>query len=182
MGKRRNHLPFVVGVASACGLLLACLSTTGHAGDWTKTNKVAWTAALETSDGDGARLEVRCRPEPEVRLLHPSLDELTADTSDRRPGWYGVVRVTGGWGLDLRRPDHHGAITYWWRCEDMRGCLRASDAEWIIRNLKKNWSVHLLSEPKDGPAVDMRFSLAGSRNAIEATCGEESSTKLKRYD
>ena len=28
---------------------------------------------------------------------------------------------TLGWGLDLRRPDHHGAGSYWWRCPDRRG-------------------------------------------------------------
>ena len=62
------------------------------------------------------RSEVRCGSAEEVRLLHPALSSLPQERLDRRTGWFGVVRVTFGWGLDLRRPDHHGAGSYWWRC------------------------------------------------------------------
>lgn len=160
--------------ARAAALLLACLSTEGNATDWTTTDDVAWTSAVETSDGNEARLEVRCRPDPEVRLLHPSLDALEADTTDRRSGWYGIVRVTGGWGLELRRPEHHGAITYWWRCDTTRGCLSAREPVWIIRQLKRSWTWYLRASPRNRPVVDMRFSLAGSRHAIETACRDGS--------
>lgn len=152
-------------------LLLASLSTgTADAADWTMAGDVAQTIAVETSDGNDARLEVRCTPKPRVLLRHPSLDSLEAETSDRRPNWYGTVRVRSGWGLNLERPEHQGATTYWWRCEGARRCLAARDTGWIIRELKRNWTWHLRAEPADRPHVDMRFSLEGSRQAIEAAC------------
>ena len=160
------------GVAPTIAVLLACLAPAGHAGDWTTTDHTASTRAIETSEGKEARLEVQCRPEREVRLLHEALDAVPAETTDKRPGWYGIVRVRGGWGLDLRRPEHQGAVTYWFRCATTRRCLRARDTDWLIGQLKKRWTWHLRASPEDRPALDMRFGLAGSRNAIEAACRE----------
>ena len=160
------------GIAPTIAVLLACLATAGQAGDRTTTNHVASTRAIKTSDGGAARLEVQCRPKHEVRLLHEALDAVPAETTDKRPGWYGVVRVRGGWGLDLRRPEHRGASTYWWRCASTQGCLRARDTDWIFGQLKKSWTWYLRARPQDRPALDMRFGLAGSRNAIEAACRE----------
>ena len=40
----------------------------------------------------------------------------------------------GAFTLPPTRPDYHGALTYWGRCEDACGCLRARDAEWIRRH------------------------------------------------
>ena len=76
-------------------MLLACLATAGHAGDWTTTNHVASTKAIETSDGGEARLEVRCGPEREVRLLHEALDAVPAVT-DKNPRYDGTVGLSGG--------------------------------------------------------------------------------------
>ena len=57
---------------------------------------------------------------------------------DWRRGWIGVVSVTLGWGLDLRRPDHHGAGSYWWRCPDRRsvrgGLPEGTDRPQIVEN------------------------------------------------
>ena len=88
------------GIAPTIAVLLACLATAGHAGDWTTTNHVASTRAIVTSDGREARLEVQCGPEREVRLLHEALDAVPAET-DKNPRYDGTVAVISGWGLDL---------------------------------------------------------------------------------
>ena len=71
------------GIATTIAVLLACLATAGHASDWTTTNHIASTSAIETSDGKAARLEVQCRPEREVRLLAvaeaPVVHDIRAD-------------------------------------------------------------------------------------------------------
>ena len=101
------------GAYGTVAVLLACLATAGDAGDWTTANHIASTRAIETSDGGEARLEVQCLPEREVRLLHEALDAVPAQTRDKRPGWHGTAMITEGWGLDLRRPQHHGHRTRW---------------------------------------------------------------------
>ena len=111
-------------IAPTIAVLLACLATSGHAGDWTTANHIASTRAIETSDGADARLEVQCGPEREVRLLHEALDAVPAET-DKNPRYDGTVAVSGGWGLDLRRPENRGARTRWRRCAGTPGCLRA---------------------------------------------------------
>ena len=88
------------GIAPTIAVLLACLATAGHAGDWTTTNHVASTRAIVTSDGREARLEMQCGPEREVRLLHEALDAVPAET-DKNPRYDGTVAVISGWGLDL---------------------------------------------------------------------------------
>ena len=135
-------------------------------------NHIASTRAIETSDGGEARLEVQCRPEREVRLLHEALDAVPSETRDRRPGWYGIVMITEGWGLDLRRPDHHGHRTRWWRCHATPGCLRVHDTDRTISELKKSWTWFLRAESEGRAPVDMRFDLSGSATAIAAVCGE----------
>ena len=159
------------GIAPTIAVLLACLATAGHAGDWTTTNHVASTKAIETSDGGEARLEVRCGPEREVRLLHEALDAVPAVT-DKNPRDDGTVAIDGGWGLDLRRSEHRGARTRWRRCADTPSCLRVRDTEWTIRQLKKSWTWYLRVRPEGRPTLDMRFDLAGSPKAIDAVCGE----------
>ena len=57
-------------------------------------------------------------------------------------------------------------------CGDRDGCLPARDTDWINARLKENWTWHLRARPDDRSGPDMRFELAGSRNAIEAACSE----------
>ena len=132
-------------------------------------NHIASTRAIETSDGADARLEVDCRAEREVRLLHEALDAVPAET-DKNPRYDGTVAVNGEWGLDLRRPEHRGARTRLRRCAGTPGCLRVRDTDWTIRDLKKSWTWYLRAKPEGRPALDMRFDLAGSAKAIEAAC------------
>ena len=160
------------GGSATVAVVLSCLATAGHDGEWTTANHIASTSAIETSDGADARLEVHCGPEREVRLLHEALDAVPAVTTDKSPGWYGTVVVAGGWGLDLRHPEHRGESTRWWRCPATRGCLRARDTGWTIRELKKSWTWYLRAKPEGRPALDMRFDLAGSGKAIETACRE----------
>lgn len=160
-------------LAPTLAALLLCLGLATPAAGWTSRDAVAWTDVI-ASDKQSARLEVRCEGEtrPQVRLLHHALDRLPIDTADARPGWHGVARLTGGWGLDLQRPEHHGAVTYWRPCPDTRGCLQARDADArrTIRQLRKNWTWHLRAKPGSSPAIDMKFDLAGSGRAIDAAC------------
>lgn len=135
---------------------------------------VAWTRAVETSNGTEAGLEVRCESEPVVRLLHGKLQAVPEDLHDQRPHWHRIVRITAGRGLDLLRPGHRGETTYWRRCAATAGCHRARDSLWIVRQLKGSWTWHLRAQPEPGPPVDLRFDLSGSRGAIGAACGRRS--------
>ena len=161
------------GIAPTIAVLLACLPTAGHAGDWTTTNHVASTKAIETSDGGEARLEVRCGPEREVRLLHEALDAVPAVT-DKNPRYDGTVGLSGGWGLDLRRPEHRGAKTRWWRCAATQGCLRVRDTDWTIRQLKKSWTLYLRAKPKGRPR-STRGSISPDRRRPSTRCAEKGS-------
>ena len=70
--------------------------------DWQVANgKVAHAVAIESSDGQQAALEVRCRPGVDVRVTHPALARLPTNAFDPRPGWGNTVDLTVGWGLDL---------------------------------------------------------------------------------
>ena len=53
-----------------------------------------------------------CADEEPYRV-HEALDAVPAQTRDKRPGWHGTAMITEGWGLDLRRPQHHGHRTRW---------------------------------------------------------------------
>ncbi|MXX89928.1 MAG: hypothetical protein F4213_07480 [Boseongicola sp. SB0677_bin_26] len=150
--------------------LLACLPAHAQGPGWQVEDRITWARAVETSDGVEARLEVRCESEPVVRVFHDAFDAMPEDSYDIRPHWYRIVRVRGGWGLDLRRHDHQGEVTYWRRCPRTPGCLRARDTEWIVQQLKSSWTWFLRVEPDGGSVVDMRFDLAGSRLAIDAAC------------
>ena len=131
----------------------------------------AWTTAVETGDGYMARFEGRCSTKPEVRLLHPSLDGLVAETRHPCRGRYGIVRLKGGWGLDLRRAEHQRATEYQWRCEDASSYLTTHNTEWTAHQLKKSRKWYLWDEPNGCAQIDIRFSLAGSRHVIDSTCG-----------
>ena len=166
----RHWGPTVLVVAFAAGLW----GVSANAVRWHVSAGAAWTTATSTSDNRRMRLEVQCRGErlgePRVRLMHPVLDEVQAQVTDRRPHWHGVVRLTGGWGLDLDRSEHQGSTTYWRRCADVPSCLEARDAPWIVRQLEHNWTWHLRAQPRGRTHVDVRFDLAGSRAAIAEAC------------
>ena len=151
-------LPFLCGVALADDKWQVTQGKVAHAGE------------ILTSDGLPASLEVRCQPEPEIRLSHPSLSELPSEREDRRSSWFGVVKTTSGFGLDLNRPDHHGATGYWWRCESDPDCLEARDTKWTLHYLKTNFTWFIRIEPPGRAHVDLRVSLRGSRKAIESVC------------
>ena len=153
------------GGSATIAVMLSCLATAGHASGWTNTNHIASTTAIETSDRADARLEVDCRAEREVRVLHETLEALRGRAR---------IRGAAGWGLDLRRADHHGEGSYWWPCPYRKNCLYRfpPKSNRDIRQLKKSWTLHLRMKPKGWPALDMRFDLAGSAKAIDAACGE----------
>ena len=158
------------GIAPTVAMLLVCFTPAAHAGEWTTESRIASTTAIETGDGGEARLEVQCGHDLQVRLLHEALDAVPAETRDKRTGWHGTVMITQGWGLDLRRADHHGHRTRWWRCPDTPRCLQVHEADRTIARLKKSWTLYVRVKPKDRPALDMKFDLAGSAKAIEAAC------------
>ena len=166
-------------------LLTGVLLTTpacAMAAEWQMVDgEVAHAVAIESSDGADATLEVRCRPEPDVRLVHPALARLPTDHTDQRPGWRRTVDLLLGWGLDLTRPDHHGWLSAWRRCSDRRDCLiaREADVDNIVHSLKSDWSLFIRIEPPGEGPVDIRVSLEGSAKAIEAVCP---TPKLKGVD
>ena len=163
-----------IAVVSAWLLLGAAAAGAQRPGaTWSADGDVARAPPIETSDGAPASLEVRCASQPELRLTHPALSLLPVEREDRREGWYGIVDLLVGWNLDLRRPSHIGARTYWWRCPGPAagaGCLVARDTGGMIGALKAGWSWFIRIEPPGGAAVDLRVSLAGSRRAIETAC------------
>ncbi len=145
----------------------------GAGADWRVADgKVAHAGAIESSDGQQATLEVRCRPGLDVRVAHPALARLSANAFDPRPGWGSTVDLLMGWGLDLTRDDHRGWRSAWHRCGDRPDCLVARDADVdnLVRSLKSNWSLFVRMEPPGEIPVDLRVSLAGSAQAIESVC------------
>ena len=160
--------------------LLACIPVGGHSSDWTVDEGVARTGTLFTTDGRPATIEVSCQETTQVRLLHEGLVDLPVEKENRRPGWYGIVLLSEGWGLDFTRPDHHGMRTAWWPCRQRKGCLLARDTGFTLQRLKRDWTLFIRFDPPGRPALDMRFSLMGSRAAIEKAClGERPQTILR---
>ena len=76
--------------------------------NWNANGKIARVTTYATTDHQPATVEVDCRHELRVRLVHPYLSRLPVHTDDPRPGWYGRVLLTNGWGLDLTRPGQQG--------------------------------------------------------------------------
>ena len=152
-------------------VLAAAAAEAAEPARWSVEGGKARSGKIESNDGTRAVIEVRCAERPEVRLRHERLSELPVERRDRRPGWYGVVRTRAGWGLDLRRPDHPGAQAYWFRCEGEPDCLVAREPEWIVRQLKSQWTWSMMIEPPARPATHLLISLAGSHRAIEKVCG-----------
>ena len=68
---------------------------------------VAWTDAIETSAGERARLQVRCRPKAEVRLLHEALSTPPAKRADRRRVVRRVHRPARRGGFGVPPPGGH---------------------------------------------------------------------------
>lgn len=164
--------PQRLGAWLVAALLLAT-SLSAVAADWQVTDgEVAHVVGIESSDGADAAVEVRCEAEPEVRIIHPALARVPTDDADQRPGWRRTVPLLTGWGLDLTRPDHHGWLGAWYRCNDRRDCLtpREADIDYVFRSLKSGWSVFVRIEPPGEEPVDLRVSLVGSAKAIEAVC------------
>lgn len=118
-------------------------------------------------------LKVRCeRDEPAALYLHHlSVDGLPV-MIDLRPGspFHNAVRITVGWGLDLNRPDHLGATSYWKPRTCGKGCVRSVFPNRIIESMKANYTVHVRFEIKDSEEVDARFDLSRSRQRIEDLC------------
>ena len=145
------------------------------ADDWRVANgETAQAVAIESSDGARAALEVRCRPEPDVRIFHPALARLPVDDGDSRQGWRRIVYLRLGWGLDLSLPDHHGWRSAWHRCDDRPDCLvaREADVKHIIRSITSSWSLFVRIEPPNEEPVDLRVFLTGSAQAIESVCAD----------
>ena len=101
--ERRDGLN-ALRIGTAVATLIA--STVVHAEEprWQVRDGIARTHAVETSDGNQARLEVRCEPEPVVRLVHDRLGAVLEDLHDRRPRWHRTIRITGGWGWTSAGP------------------------------------------------------------------------------
>ncbi len=150
----------------------------GHPkGKWTVKGSVARAPITKASDGATGILEVRCQGKnPEVRLLHPALSKLPIDRRDLRPGWHGVVFINIGLNLDLRKPSHIGANEAWLPCKGEPNCLTGRNkpisVKWALRGLKEGFTFYLRVRPPQEPIVDIWFSLAGSRRAIETACGQ----------
>ena len=152
-------------------VLAAVVAEAGESPGWTAEGGKVRSGEIASNDGTRAVLEVRCAERPEVRLRHQRLSDLPVEHRDRRPRWYGVVRIRAGWGLDLRRPNHYGARTYWFRCKGEPDCLVARDPDWIVQQLKSQWTWSMMIEPTGRPATHLLISLAGSRRVIEKVCG-----------
>ena len=141
-------------------------------GDWeVKDGDIAHAVKILSSDGVPATLEVRCRPDPEVRLIHPVLASMPTDGNGLLD-WYQGAHINTGWGLDLNQPNHHGHLGLWKHCIDRLDCIHPyrPSPEWFIKDLRKSWSVFIRISPPDSDVVDLRISLVGSAKAIDAVC------------
>ena len=154
----------------AIAFLLACGPANLHANGWSAGGNVAWTMTSTTTNGQPATLVVDCHGDPSVRIFHKQLKNLPIQTDDPRPGLYGIVLLSNGWGLDLTRPDHHGMRSAWYPCTTSPGCLTARDTAFTIEMLKKNWTWFIRLEPPGNPATDIQFDLSGSKAAIDKAC------------
>ena len=156
----------------AVGVVGCLVGVSAVGDDWRSEGRLAWATGIEVSDGGVARLEVDCRGATQIRVSHEVFGELPEEMADHRPGWYRIVRLTGGWGLDLRRREHDGGTVYWWRCAGREDCLRARDPQRILDELRKSWTWYLRAVVPGRSPVDLRVSLVGSRRAIEAACND----------
>ena len=152
---------------------LALLSTRAVSAEtWRQAGDQAWTHSIGAPDGLPVILKARCTPPTSVRLMHPVLRNAEPSTMVRRPL---VVDVILGWGLDLRRPGHHGHRSVWLRCTDVAGCLETIEPAHVIDSLKKEWTLQVQVLLTNGELMYERFSLTGSAAAIESSC-EHTST------
>lgn len=146
-------------------------------GTWSAAGHVASAPPMIVSDGQPASLNVVCRDgEAWPVLRHSRLGALPQVWhEDTDSPWHGVVTVLTGWGLDLRRSDHHGAQSYWRRCAGVAGCLVSAplSRDWVVSSLMRNFSVYIRLELETAAPVDMRVSLTGSASAIRNACGGE---------
>ena len=154
-------------------LFLALTAIAACAGDWNARGKIAQATTYATTDHQPATVEVDCRRERRVRLVHPCLGQLPVRTDDRRPGWYGIVLATNGWGLDLTRPGHQGARSVWFPCKAGPYCLSVRDTAFTIRMLRESWTWFVRLDVPGHAVYDIRFSLVGSKAAIAQACAPE---------
>ena len=155
-------------------LFLALTATAACAGDWNARGKIAQATTYATTDHRPATVEVDCRREPIVRLVHPYLARLPVRTDDPRPGRYGIVLVTNGWGLDLTRPGQQGVRSVWFPCKAGPTCLNVRDTAFTIRMLRESWTWFVRLDAPGHAVYDIRFSLVGSKAAIDQACAPES--------
>ena len=149
--------------SSATVAVLFASSTCWGAAWQTKNGEIAHAVGIVASDGARASLEVRCRPELDVALTHPTLAAMPADETGRLD-WYRGGLVYDGWGLDLTRPEHGGHLGVWVRCAHRPDCVnpRRDDTAWTVQQLRRQWSWFIRIHPPDAEAVDLRVPLAGS--------------------
>ena len=143
---------------------------------WYHAADRAWTRALDSSASGPMVLEVFCDPIALPRLLHPVLNRVRPATIFPHPL---AVEVVLGWGLDLRRSDHHGHRSVWLHCRRRSGCLEPRDASDIIEQLRRNWTLQVQLRTVGGTLVHERFSLSGSAVAIDAACAASSELWLE---
>ena len=165
--------PLALPVALLPALLLALTASVACAGNWNARGKVAQATTYATTNHQPATVEVDCRHEPRVRLVHPYLTRLPVSTDDPRPGRYGIVLLTNGWGLDLTRPDQQGIRSVWFPCNAAPHCLSARDTAFTIRMLRESWTWFVRLDTPGHSVYDIRFSLVGSKAAIDKACGQD---------
>ncbi len=144
-----------------------CWSTTWQVQD----GKAAHAVGLVASDGAPASIEVRCRPELAVRVMHPVLADMPTDQAGKLD-WYQDALVFSGWGLELTRPDHYGHLGRWMRCAERPDCASPLPGELssYVTLLRNQWSLFLRFDPPGENVVDLRVPLVGSAKAIDAVC------------
>ena len=190
VGNGTWHGLFKVSAARLCCLIaLAVGAATSQAAKalWFAEPTRAWTHALTASDGTQAILEVRCgEPPREVRLHHPALDRLER-ISDPSPDYDRTVRMTIGWNLDPDNPRHIGATWYLRPCPDTVGCgttdkgsaarWSTTGTDWNIKRIATGWSAFIRMQPAGEPGIELRFSFAGSSQAIQTACARQPSPR-----
>lgn len=162
-----------LGAMSGLAVIAVLFASSTYWGEvWqTKESDVAHAVGIVASDGAPASLEVRCRPKPDVTLTHPALASMPTDGKGQLD-WDQGALVYDGWGLDLTRPDHSGHLGIWVRCAHRPDCVRPrpDDIEWIVKQLRQQWSWFIRIQRPDARVVDLRVSLVGAARAIDAVC------------
>ena len=153
-----------------CFLLVLSSNCRGETWE-TKGGEIAYASNIVVSDGATATLEVRCRPRKEVTLTHPALAQMPTERNGRLD-WHQGALVYDGWGLDLTRPDDSGHLGVWVRCPHRGDCIhpRREETDWIVEQLRTQWSWFVRIQPPGSDSVDLRISLNGSAGAIDALC------------